>query len=41
MYSEMLIKSFSAKNAHNISLSDSWAKPGVWIAYGKKNNEKN
>lgn len=35
MNSEEMIVSSSIENASDISLSEDWNKPGIWIVYGK------
>lgn len=35
MISEEMIVAFSTENASDISLSEDWNKPGIWIVYGK------
>lgn len=35
VYNEETIVSFSTENASNINLSEIWNKSGIWITYGK------
>ncbi len=39
MFSEELIIEFPVEKANTINLSECWSKPGVWIAYGKTDND--